>query len=693
MTRHIFTAITVLLCAMESSAQSAGSDSLQHYELKEVVIQAPVVIRKADMDVYHPSKSAVENSRNGIQLLSNLMIPSLSVNEALGMVMADGESVQVRINGRESSIDQIRALLPETIKRVEWIDNPGLKYRGANYVLNFIVTNPTLGGSVMASAQPSVNQGWGFYWTDVKFNNGRSQWQIGGDFHLLEDLKVHRSYTETFTYPDGESLTRDETSRGGYMNGTRANARASYSYVRPDTTVFLAEFKLHQTINGKEYYSGILSMSNGDEDILLTDQRGNKGGSPSLSLYWQQNLPSSQIIVVNANGSFFLGRTFSDYLEQYPEPSAYITDIHTNIKDRNQAYTMEADYIKNWSRSKFTAGTSYKANLNRSKYESSDGRIFHQRQDKVYLFAEYFNRFGKCSATVGMGVQYNGFRFRESNNGKDSWSPCPQATFTYSLNQSHKFRLSFSSRLTSPSLAETNIVPQQIDGLQWRVGNQDLRTAKSYTLKFRYGFNFPRVNGSFGVRAFSSPDAITPLILWKDYRLIITHENSRGLQNLTFSLAPQIDIVPGWLMASGSVQYKIERMRGSTYARHNNSWSGNAAIQLMHWGFVLSGHYIKASRDLWGETITWEEDYNVINLNYNWKAWQFGAGILMPFGEYDSGSISLNRWNRNEKHIRPDMRVPYISVSYNVQWGRQKRSAKKLVDIDTKVDQSAAGGR
>lgn len=84
------------------------------------------------MDVYHPSKSAVDNSKNGMQLLNNLLIPSLSVSDALGSITAAGQSVQVRINGRTATIDQVRALLPETIKRVEWMDNPGLRYGGAN---------------------------------------------------------------------------------------------------------------------------------------------------------------------------------------------------------------------------------------------------------------------------------------------------------------------------------------------------------------------------------------------------------------------------------------------------------------------------------------------------------------------------------------------------------------------------------
>lgn len=691
--KSIITTIAALSCALSAVAQSETVDSIPAQELQEIVIQAPKVIRKADMDVYHPSKSAVEHSQNGLQLLNNLMIPTLTISDALGTIQAAGQSVQVRINGRESSIEQVRTLLPETIKRVEWIDNPGLRYGGANYVLNFIVSNPTVGGSLMAQVRPALNQAWGFYMADAKFNVGRSQFEVGGNFKLTNKLKTHRDYTETFTYPDGSTLSRDETSRGGTMDNSFANVWASYSYIKPDTTVFMAEFGLFQKLTDKFLYRGLLSLSDGSDDILLTDSHGDKGGTPSLSLYWQQNFAHKQMLIVNFNSSFYFGRSYSDYIEQLAGASSYLTDIHTNIKDRNQAYAIEADYIKNWRNGRFTAGASYTANRNRSQYESLGGDIFHQRQDKVYLFAEYFHRFGKWTATAGMGVQYTDYLFKETNQGSHSWSPRPQATITYSLNQNHNFRLNFTSWQSTPSLAETNIVPQQLDGFQWRVGNQNLKTANSYMLTFRYGFNVPRVSGSFGIRAFTSPNAITPLLQWEGDRLITTYENSRGLQNLSFFLAPQIEIIPKWLMLSGYVQFRMERMRGTGYTHHSNAWSGNANIQLMHWGFVLSGQYVRAQRDLWGEKISWGENLNIIDLSYNWKSWQFSAGVIMPFGKYDQGSESLSKWNRNEQHMRLDMRMPYISVSYNLQWGRQKRGAQKLMEVDANADRSTAGGR
>lgn len=691
--KTIVTAAAVACGVLCSQAQTADSDSLPTQDLQEIVIEAPKVIRKADMDVYHPSKSAVDNSKNGMQLINNLMIPSLNVNDVLGSVQTAGQSVQLRINGREASVDQVRALLPETVRRVEWIDNPGLRYGGVNYVLNIVVSNPTAGGSLQAQARPAFNEAWGYYMADAKFNVGRSQWEVYASCKLTEDVKIYRDYNETFTAPDGTSVSRSEASRGGRLDNTLPYYFASYNYIKPDTTVFVAQFTNQQHAGNLTEYRGLVSYDNGSDDIWLTERFGDKGNYPALSLYLEQNFARRQMLVVDFSASMYFGRSWSDYIEQMPDAADCLTDIHTSIRDRNQAYAVEADYIKKWSNSRFTAGASYKANRNRSEYESLGGSVFHQRQDRLYFFAEYFHRFGRWTATAGMGVQYTDFLFRESDRGNHSWNPRPQATVTYSPNQNHNLRLSFSSWQSTPSLAETNVVPQQLDGFQWRIGNQNLKTASSYMLLFSYGFNFPRVNGTFGVRAFTSPDAITPLMFWEGDRLITTYENSRGLQNLSFFIAPQIEIIADWLTASGYLQYRMERMRGTGYYLRHNGWSGNASVQLSHWGFVLSAQYVRSQRDMWGEKISWGEDINVIDLSYNWKSWQFAVGMIMPFGKYDQGSRSLSRWNSNEQHMRLDMRMPYISVSYNLQWGRQKRGVRKLVNADAKTDASTAGGR
>lgn len=99
--KSIFISVPIALTALSSAAQETV-DTIATQQLQEIVIAAPKVIRKADMDVYHPSESAVNNSKNGMQLLRNLMIPTLSVNDALGSITSGGQSVQARINGREA---------------------------------------------------------------------------------------------------------------------------------------------------------------------------------------------------------------------------------------------------------------------------------------------------------------------------------------------------------------------------------------------------------------------------------------------------------------------------------------------------------------------------------------------------------------------------------------------------------------
>ncbi len=420
--KKILMLLAVAPLALGASAQTEESDSLYDdvQNLKEVVIEAPKVIRKADMDVYHPSKSAVSNSKDGLQLLNNLMIPSLNVNDALQSVTAAGESVQIRINGRVSTIEQLRALLPETIKRVEWLDNPGLRYGGANYVLNFIVSNPTVGGSLQTYARPALNMPFGFYNANVKLNNGRSQWEIGGHYKLTNNIHSSRDYEETFTRPDGTSITRIEEPLAGYVSNTNGGLWTSYNYTKPDTTVFMVDLGVSRRFKDETYYYGLLKMSNNSADLFLTNGQGSNGTTPWLSIYLQQSLPRKQMLVMNFSTSYYNGRSYSDYIERLSAEAVPTTDVITHIHDRNQAYNLETNYIKNWAKSRFTAGASYTANRNRSEYRNLGGSVFHQSQNKAYFFAEYFHRLGKWTATAGMGVQYTDFKFRETDTGNHS---------------------------------------------------------------------------------------------------------------------------------------------------------------------------------------------------------------------------------------------------------------------------------
>ncbi len=135
-------------------------------------------------------------------------------------------------------------------------------------------------------------------------------------------------------------------------------------------------------------------------------------------------------------------------------------------------------------------------------------------------------------------------------------------------------------------------------------------------------------------------------------------------------------------------------MKGTGYTRYNHDWSGQGGVILQHWGWQLVIMYQRAQRDLWGQKLSWGEDISLINLEYNRKNWQFGASLICPFTKYDQGARSYDPYHTYEKHIRINgYPMPCISVSYNLQWGRQRRDARKIVNADGEVTKSSAARR
>lgn len=104
-------------------------------ELEDFVIVASPVLHKADRDVYTPSADARKVSPDGLSLLQNMKIPALSVNTVLNTVTNPGGGVQLRINGREVAVQDVLNLSPESIVKVEYLENPGLRYKDVNAVL------------------------------------------------------------------------------------------------------------------------------------------------------------------------------------------------------------------------------------------------------------------------------------------------------------------------------------------------------------------------------------------------------------------------------------------------------------------------------------------------------------------------------------------------------------------------------
>lgn len=687
----------VTTVALSASAEETYPDTIsRNHNLEEVVVTAPTVIRKIDKDVLIPSGNARKLSSNGLQMLQYLNVPALSVDDVMGSVTSLGKTVQIRINGRIASANDVKRIAPDNIKRVEWIANPGLKYDGAAAVINVIVTNPEAGGSFMAQAMPSLTTGWLQGFASLKLNNGKSQWELGVNEVVNNHIKTHREYSETFNFPDGRNLTRTETPISGSLVANTTKPTLSYSYVKPDTTtVYISLSGLKRWGMGGDY-TGMMEETGNPTALIVHDRSRSEGFTPSLSAYIEHHLGNRQVVSIDASASHYNGRARHLYTEQ-PKNSdgTLISDVNTSIHDRNNSFGITANYEKEWVKSKLTAGASYSGNRNRSTYENLDNQVFHNTQDRVRVFGEYRHSLGKVVLTGGMGVQYSSNHFRENNRGEKSWELRPEVSIIYDPCDASRWYLSFNTWQTNPSLAQTNAVAQQIDAIQWEIGNPELKTYTTYTFVAEYQYWKNRFSARAGGNASTSPNAIAPFYRWEDNRLISSYENSSRRQDLQFYFAPEFKLIPGWCNIGGSLRWSLARAKGTGYNLTRRSWDGNIRAQIFHWGLTLQLKYEKLQKSLFGERENWGQEASFAILSYSWQKWQFGAGLFCPFNKYDRGSRVLSHYYSNEKHVRSNTMhaMPFLQLSYNLQWGRQKRGVNKRVKSESSIDESKTSSR
>lgn len=691
--------------SLRAQTDSIPADSVGSHQLAEVVVKASPVIRKADRDLFIPSDDAREHSNNGLTLLQNMQIPTVVVNPVMESITNPSGAVQLRINGREATINDVKTLLPESIVRVEYHENPGLRYNDANAVLDFIVRNTTVGGSLMTDvmywmqAKPSGN-----LFASLKLNRGKGQFGLSVQNQLRKRLAMYREYDEKVTFPDGSTLLRQESPVGGMYNNNQLWATVDYSYVDPDKTTFYAALNLaHQTPNSFGY-DGLLTSTfkptNGTPietaPLHLSVENWNPFTVPSLNLYLDKKIGERQSIVVDFVARYTKSRSQSAYDEYLASDGTPVTDIGTQIHDNNWSFGLETDYIRQWRKSRLTAGLTWNGYFNRSTYVTSDNTVYHQRQNKLYGFAEYMQMLGPVTATVGIGAEYDEQRMRETDRSMHSWHAKPQLTVTWRKDWS-TLRLTARTYSRTPSLSETNPTMQQIDRFQYQTGNPDLRSYSIWNTSINWAQSFKRINSSLQLGYWSTSDnSIAPIYYWNDAdHLIKTFTNGHSNSMWWWQVSASIDIIPDWLSVDGYLRMTRNYSSGPGYSHHNTSWSGNVDAIASHWGFQLIFSYMRANTDLTGEILSRQESFNSIMLNYTWRNWQFGAGLMMPFGRYNQENTQLNRYYSYRQIMRSDFieRMGVIKITYNLQWGKQKQGAKKLIDAGAESMTSSAAGR
>ncbi len=305
---RIFVVSFALTCAMSSMAQSASNDTLRldttMFRLAEVTVEAQSVIQKVDKQVLLPNREQRKASHDGMSLLQNLQIPRIVVNPADNTVKTlANQDVQLRINGIEASNSEVMAINPKDVIRIEYHDQPGVRYNGAAAVINYIVKHRDTGGNLMLNASNGVTMpGWGEYHLAGKVNFGKSSFSLMTHYSP-RDVYWTRTNSETYNFST-DTIENREVGEPTRFKMNPMNIGLTYNWTNGEKNML--QISLRDNINFTPYAQSNRDtyLYQGTDSFAIHDHESSKSISPSLDIYYEHNLPDDNHLYFDVVGTY-----------------------------------------------------------------------------------------------------------------------------------------------------------------------------------------------------------------------------------------------------------------------------------------------------------------------------------------------------------------------------------------------------
>lgn len=307
--------ITFILFSLTVSAQTTD----QSIELGEVEVKAARIVHKTDGLLLYPSDAQKEASSSGYSVLQKLSLPNIRIDEDARSISAidNKGSVQLRINGIIVDQAEMLSLDPKSILKIDFVDNPGVRYgEGIAYVIDITTRRASSGYTVGTSLSQSLNAKNGNYTVYGKWNTGKSEISLNYDFGYKDFEGDRMEETAYYHLNDGSVYTiqrNDIASRSRYFNNS-----VKLTYNLADSTRYVFQASLSGDFNHVPGDFNRKNVVDGTNEYVATQQDNSRTGSPVLDLYYFQQLTPRQSVTLNAVGTYIDTNSSTSYDEGSP---------------------------------------------------------------------------------------------------------------------------------------------------------------------------------------------------------------------------------------------------------------------------------------------------------------------------------------------------------------------------------------
>ena len=650
--------------------------------LGEVVVEGGAVINKVDRQIILPTSAQRKASTNGVSLLQHLQIPSLAINPIDKSVKTNfGADVQLRINGVEATKVEVVALRPRDVVRVEYHENPGLRYGSAAAVVDFIVKKNETGGNVAADLMNGIKPlGAGDYNVSARYNRNKSALSAVFSWER-RDLDWIRENYESFVYPN-MILENKEIGNPTRIKYDNINLSLSYNYADDKNMLNIAFRDVYN--NTPNSFSDRNSVLYQGEDVYgIVDRQATKSHIPSLDVYYQRNLGGGQNLYLDVVGTYLKSSNDRQYSMTMVgiEPTSIVSEVD------GSKYSVIGEVIYErplWGGS-LTTGAKHSHSQMDNVYDGGIRSKVKMNMEETYLFAEYKSRVKKLDYMVGIGAMRTSYR--QGGLSQEKYVARPTLTLSYNVTNDISLRYNAYMSGCSPSLSDLSDVSQEMDAYQVRRGNPGLHSVTFYTNSLSASWRNRYVNVELSGRYSYDDNPIMEETTFEDNKFVRTFANQQGFHRLNVQATVQVFPFRDYIQVRLTPFFNRYISNGKDYTHTHSNWGFRGSIMAMYknWGMMIDMN--TSYHELWGETITKGERLHSIAVGYNTEKWGIQAMFMNPFTKrYEQGVDNLSRLAPYKQIAYSDdfRRMVMINVSFNLDFGKQRGiSGRRINNSDT----------
>ena len=643
-------------------------------ELGEVVVEGDAVIQKVDRQILLPNKEQLGASSDGMSLLQNLQIPRIVVNPVENSVKTlANQDVQLRINGIEASSSEVMAINPKDVIRIEYHDQPGVRYNGAAAVINYIVRHRDTGGNLMLNASNGVTMpGWGEYHLSGKVNFGKSSFSLMTHYSP-RDVYWTRTNAETYNFSTG-TIENREVGEPTRFKMNPVNIGLTYNWTNGEKNMLQIALRDFMNFTPHSKTNRNSRLYQATDSFAIHDHESSKSISPSLDIYYEHNLPNDHHLYFDVVGTY-INSSNDRRFEQLPlgETIADTSDVTSRVKGNKYSLIGEAIYEKDWENIGLTVGVRHNQQWVENRYASAINEQMVNDQmvnvsmttAETYAFAEVQQRVKQFSYAVGIGAMHT--YIEQAGQKQSNWIARPQLTLSYDFGNGVFWKYKGYVSGYQPSLSAMSDVAQQIDKYQIRQGNPNLKPVMFVANEMQLSWQSKHVN----------------LNLWANYSY-----DHKPIMDETYE-----QLIDGQSYAVRTYANYVSL--GNSYTHKHFNPGVRASIMGMYKGWQFFGEVTTRYNNLWGETLEYGEFYHHIGLGYNADKWGFRAMLMNPFSvkgySIETKDLSALAPNTQHAEMRDFRQMLILNFHCNLDFGTQRRDSGKRINNEDKENGILSG--